>query len=191
MHPNPVALAASLAVLAACSSTYVPTPADDDAVYRAALDTIAEHGKAIVLVDSTSAARVNLRYLPFDTTLKIASRTINPFVVANAVPKPINPELRTRDTLFFVHQRQVDIGTNPDLVANRSLAVHWADFRRRFPTASGWYRVSAVGYSQDGSQALVYVERYCGGLCATDSFVLLRQTGRTWRISRILVQGVS
>jgi hypothetical protein len=65
---------------------------------------------------------------------------------------------------------------------------------RRLPTAAlfSTTRFSAVGFSADGRQALVYVTYWCGGLCADQHWVLLerRPDGR-WSIRRTLLTVIS
>jgi hypothetical protein len=80
----------------------------------------------------------------------------------------------TRDSLNTVMRR---------MLQDRSLP-HAADFSTT--------RFSAVGFSADGRQALVYVSYWCGGLCADQHWVLLerRPDGR-WSIRRTLLTVIS
>ena len=61
--------------------------------------------------------------------------------------------------------------------------AYWAEFRRRFPGATGLTAVSAVGESADGRQALLVVSHTCGSLCGWGSVVLLgRDATSAWRV---------
>lgn len=39
---------------------------------------------------------------------------------------------------------------------------------------------SAVGYSKDHKEALIYLGHYCGSLCGTGHLVLLAKENETW-----------
>ena len=55
----------------------------------------------------------------------------------------------------------------------------WESFYKEYPKASGIVRLSPVGYNVEATEALVYIEHSCGGLCGAGYLVLLaRQDGR-------------
>jgi len=57
----------------------------------------------------------------------------------------------------------------------------WNNFNARYPDSGGLLVFSRVGFSQDGSVALVYVSQYCGSLCGFGGYVLYRREGEEWR----------
>jgi hypothetical protein len=63
--------------------------------------------------------------------------------------------------------------------------------RRQSPGASGLpfhssviFDVSAVGFNQDGSRALVYVGHHCGSLCCGGQYHLLVKKDGRWQVDR-------
>lgn len=73
---------------------------------------------------------------------------------------------------------------NPDY----DLDQHWADFYEAFPNSRGFFSLSRVGFSDDGTQALVYYEQECGSLCGVGEYVLLQKIEGRWIV--IGVKGV-
>lgn len=59
---------------------------------------------------------------------------------------------------------------------------YWSAFRERYPGLNGIVIVSAVGRSPDGTRAVVYVTRGCGGLCGSGHLVTLRKQGDAWTV---------
>lgn len=57
-----------------------------------------------------------------------------------------------------------------------------------FPTLFG---VSHVAFSRDGRTAAVYVESYCGPLCAGGDVTILERTTGGWRVKRVITLWVS
>jgi|ERR1035441_6267743 hypothetical protein len=54
-----------------------------------------------------------------------------------------------------------------------------------FPfNASVLFHVSAVGFSRDGTRALVYVGHYCGGLCGGGTYHFLVKKDGKWQIDK-------
>ena len=54
-----------------------------------------------------------------------------------------------------------------------------------FPfNASVLFHVSAVGFSRDGTRALVYVGHYCGGLCGGGTYHFLVKKDGKWQVDK-------
>ncbi len=64
----------------------------------------------------------------------------------------------------------------------------WEAFYRRFPGSPGSIRLSRVGFSPDGSHALVYMHHGCGGRGGSGAFVILRKQDGEWRIEDRVVR---
>lgn len=69
----------------------------------------------------------------------------------------------------------------------------WDDFYQKFSGSIGYVRLSRIGFDRKNSQAFVYVEHGCGGLCGRGTYVLLfKEKGATgealWKIHK---QGVA
>lgn len=57
----------------------------------------------------------------------------------------------------------------------------WDEFYARFPDASSTFKVSVPVLTRDRSQALIYVEQMCDGLCAIGEAFLLERTAQGWK----------
>jgi hypothetical protein len=57
----------------------------------------------------------------------------------------------------------------------------WEDFNARHPDSGGYFVMSAVGFNQDKTLAVVYTGSTCGGLCGRWSFHLLRKVDAKWK----------
>jgi ankyrin repeat protein len=58
----------------------------------------------------------------------------------------------------------------------------WDRFYKHYPKAKGYMSVSLPVFDRDHSQALIYVEFGCGGLCGTGNLFLLRKTETGWMV---------
>jgi len=96
--------------------------------------------------------------------------TRSSFFLNSVFSTDISADLRlTRARAVFV---------NPsDLVATKA-----SDFEARFPNNLGYFVVSHVGLNLDKTEALVYVDHFCGGLCGGGGYVLMRKVGGVWHV---------
>jgi hypothetical protein len=58
----------------------------------------------------------------------------------------------------------------------------WEGFYERYPRSFGCISVSRVGFNPDHSQAFLYAEVSCGGLCGAGYYVLLVKDGGAWSV---------
>lgn len=56
----------------------------------------------------------------------------------------------------------------------------WPAFSREYPKSFGFWRLSPIGYNTRGTEALVYVEHNCGGLCGGGMLVVLKKEDSHW-----------
>ena len=63
-----------------------------------------------------------------------------------------------------------DLGTKP------------GDFEARFPNNFGYFVVSHSGLNLNKTEALVYVDHFCGGLCGGGGYFLMRKVEGVWHI---------
>lgn len=57
----------------------------------------------------------------------------------------------------------------------------WQEFDAAHPSSRGWYELSAVGFNEDKTIAVVYISNHCGWTCGRGEFrVLQKQEGR-WK----------
>lgn len=56
----------------------------------------------------------------------------------------------------------------------------WNGFAATFPSADGFFDVSAVGFDPAMKQAVVYYGHHCGLLCGDGNYVFLTNDGHNW-----------
>jgi hypothetical protein len=102
-------------------------------------------------------------------------------------------EARNRNAHSLNTLKQLDLAIPIDLVNSETLKAlprtdaekYWNEFYRRYPRSSGLIAFSAIGYSADGSIAVLMVDRGCGGLCGGGYIVSVRRSAGRWRIANI------
>jgi hypothetical protein len=95
---------------------------------------------------------------------------------ANSIPQPLpDPELA------HVSLKPESETTSP-FMRGVDLDRAWRDFRAIHGAGSYW-RASRAVVSENGSQALIYVEVHCGGLCGTGMLILLSRSGDKWTVT--------
>jgi hypothetical protein len=112
--------------------------------------------------------------LPFDQLSSFAqsSRTTRvSFFLSNVFSSDIQTELHLPSGVQapFVSRRELE-SANP------------GDFQKRFPNYQERFVVSHAGLNLSKSEAILYIEHFCGGLCAGGSYVLMRKENGVWRV---------
>lgn len=59
---------------------------------------------------------------------------------------------------------------------------NWVNFYEKFPDSGGYISLSNVGFNKAEDQALVYFVHWCGGLCGTGAYILLKKVERSWSV---------
>jgi len=96
----------------------------------------------------------------------------------------------TRTSFFLNNVFSTDISTDLRLPSgaravfvNRSdLGTKTSDFEARFPNNLGYFVVSHVGLNLNGTEALLYIDHFCGGLCGGGDYVLMRKVNGVWHV---------
>jgi hypothetical protein len=96
----------------------------------------------------------------------------------------------TRASFFLNSVFSTDISTDLHLpsgaqaafVNASELGTKTSDFEARFPNNLGFFVVSRVGLNLNKTEALLYVERFCGGLCGGGEYVLMRKVDGVWHV---------
>jgi hypothetical protein len=71
------------------------------------------------------------------------------------------------------------------------LGAKVGDFEARFPDNFGYFVVSHVGLNLNKTEALLYVDHFCGGLCGGGEYVLLRKVNGVWHVADSYVTWMS
>lgn len=70
-------------------------------------------------------------------------------------------------------------------------ASDWPKYYSEYPGAQGHMVLSRVGFSPDSKQAVFYVTNWCGGLCASGSYVVMEKHGSVWKVVKEIYMWVS
>jgi hypothetical protein len=158
------------------SNSNTPTPyevADAYEVYATVLPSEwplrDAHAKALVIQAETKGFEMCLR--PDKEWEQKVGPAISDYVRMNAKP--------------FLLQRRLNIKTPYQLVLADQLssAIHafdWEGFYQQYPDSGGWLEVSAVGFNNDKTVAVVYMGHHCGSLCGGGGFHVLEKKDGKW-----------
>jgi hypothetical protein len=61
----------------------------------------------------------------------------------------------------------------------------WAEFRRKYPESGGYVQLSAVGFNDAKTRAIVYAAQSCGPECARGSHHVLEKADGSWRDAHV------
>jgi hypothetical protein len=67
----------------------------------------------------------------------------------------------------------------------------WDAYYKQFPRAQGILTFSRVGFNSDGTQALLYYNNTCGGLCGAGEYVIMVKRDGRWSIATEIEMWVS
>jgi hypothetical protein len=70
---------------------------------------------------------------------------------------------------FFISRRELQ-GNNPN------------EFQTRFPNNFGYFVVSHAGLNLSKTEAILYVDHFCGGLCGGGGYFLMQKINGVWRV---------
>jgi hypothetical protein len=73
-------------------------------------------------------------------------------------------------------------GARAFFVNPSELGTTTSDFEARFPNNLGYFVVSHVGLNLNKTEALLYSDYFCGGLCGGGSYVLMRKVDGVWHV---------
>jgi hypothetical protein len=61
----------------------------------------------------------------------------------------------------------------------------WEEFNRMYPDSGGYMQVSAVGFDNSKTHAMVYMAHQCGSLCGGGMHHVLEKIEGAWRAARV------
>jgi hypothetical protein len=73
-------------------------------------------------------------------------------------------------------------GARAVFVNPSDLGTEASDFEARFPNNLGYFVVSHIGLNLKKTEALLYVEHFCPGLCGGGGYVLMRKANGVWHV---------
>lgn len=114
--------------------------------------------------------------LLFDEKLRFPQASLvtrSSFLLTNAVPTDIRVNLR------------LPRGAEAVVLSNAELDhMTRSDFLQRFPDNDNWGRfsISQPGFNFSKTEAILYVDHSCAGLCGGGVYILMRKVDGVWRI---------
>lgn len=162
----------------------------DGAVYRAVLDNMAvaqEGGRLTQLVVIDSTLTVQSQDVELDRVSGADDASIGDFRRRNSQSGSLgylsSPDLPIPIVLVTRRTLQSFQHNGPE--------QYWAEFYRRYPGSNGSIAFSSIGYSADGSVALLVVEQGCGSLCGALSNVVVKREREGWRVTLVQIKVIS
>jgi len=73
-------------------------------------------------------------------------------------------------------------GSRAVFVKPSDLGTKQGDFEARFPNNFGYFVVSRVGLNLNKTEALFYMDHFCGGLCGGGGYFLMRKVEGVWHV---------
>jgi len=73
-------------------------------------------------------------------------------------------------------------GARAVFVSPSDLGTKPSDFEARFPNNFGYFVVSHIGLNLNKTEALLYVDHFCGGLCGAGEYILMRNVNGVWHV---------
>jgi hypothetical protein len=163
-------------------------------VYDATLDALfgADPVNTILVSSRTKAGITRERLVPqYWTTLEhllgLQSSTFRSFEKENRAPAAIpNFKPKRVDVELVDDSVRENVAALPlvgDTTEYMSGATrYWRKFSQRFPKVLGVATFTRIGYSEDGTQALVLIDFSCGAMCGEGNIVMLRKADSVWRV---------
>jgi hypothetical protein len=73
-------------------------------------------------------------------------------------------------------------GARAVFVNPSDLGAKVGDFEARYPDNIGFFVVSHVGLNLKKTEALLYIDHFCGGLCGGGAYVFMRKVSGVWYV---------
>ena len=158
---------------------------EEYAVYAAVLTGLftKDPSRFIVLVDETHADRweadaENFAFRNILETLKpLSDATLADYRAKNREVAQVKEHPRFKFKYRLIEKREWS-------EIFKDGASGWDAFYQKFSGSIGYVRLSRVGFNARRTEAFVYVENSCGGLCGSGTYVLLLKAGDVWKIHK-------
>lgn len=181
----------------ACTGALRPPGAENAAIYAAVFDSIyaTSRPQVVIVAEGTLVRPAEPLPEPY------RQRFLATFGVRESTLASHEQAWQRKQLLPAIQPKRVHIQLVPDSVFDgfprgklerplpedpeRERMRYWHAFRARFPRQRGYYRVTPIGYSSDGSQALLEIGWHCGSDCGEGHQVLLEKRNGAWRVLSI------
>lgn len=131
--------------------------------------------KASALVIRAETVSHEMCLKPDAKSAELLDPAIADFVKVNSTPSVLQQ-------MFNISKPYELIDSETLMAPFKAAGVNgWKSFNAIHPNSAGWIELSAVGFIEDKSIAVVYVGHSCGGLCGGGGFTVLRKIGGIWK----------
>lgn len=123
-----------------------------------------------------------IKYLDIDSIKDTTHEyIINDFILKNSNTYQIGQRLIENDEkCIIVSESLID-----SLFSEEKANSDWSKFFQRYPNSTGILSFSRVGFSEQKTHAIVYIEKYCGFHCGTGSYLFLGNSKNGWKANSI------
>ena len=163
----------------------------EDSVWAAVLDSLYVHRTTrLLVVDGITSDRFRRDRLVADAVRAFSAipgvepYTVESFWARNLEVRSITSLPRTRVPLVLVSEAAIDsLPDGIDSVRSGEPMLFWRAFHERYPGSSGLITLTRPGFNAARTQAILNVDRGCGGLCGDGTIILLaRDAAGRWRV---------
>ena len=142
-------------------------------VYAAILqsDWLLRHAHAKTLIIQTETKSFQMCLQPDEEWKEKVGPAISDYVRLNA-----KPWLLQRRINIEVPYQLIKVDVLMSLVKNAG----WEAFHQQYEHSKGWMELSAVGFNNDKTVAVVYMGHHCGNLCGDGRFYVLEKKAGQW-----------
>jgi hypothetical protein len=115
--------------------------------------------------------RGSLLFDPRSSFSESSSITRGSFILSNVLPTNIKTQLvlPNRAKFFLISSKELE-EPRPN------------DFQTRFPNNWGYFVISHIGLSLNKTEAILYIDHFCGGLCGGGEYFFMRKLDGVWRV---------
>jgi len=122
------------------------------------------------------------------TTTKFWKACVNPATEKDSALKAALEQYNSVNKDTWKLQGKLSFGRQFDLISldeirsmfREGIGRGWERFGKRYPDSSGFVELSAVGFNEDKSVAVVYMGYYCGGLCGSGGVKFMKKKDGHW-----------
>jgi hypothetical protein len=130
----------------------------------------------IVLCEGQNAWKTNefrgrLLFAGRSSFSQSASVTRDSFILSNVFPTNIRAQLvlPNRAQFFLISRKELE-------------KLRQNGFQTKFPDNWGYFVISHVGLNSNKTEAILYIDHFCFGLCGNGSYYLMRKQNGSWRV---------
>ncbi len=172
---------------------------EEYAVYSAAIEHKLVRGKTRLVVIQDRTQAYDYGGQPEDEHHKgvleelspVSESTLKDFVDKNREPRKLSGQFEIKAPYKILAKEEIESFFKGSADGAGSLLKGWEEFYKKYPESYGYVVLSRVGFDAEKRQAMVYVSRYCGGLCGDGAYILLTKDEGRWKVKNELRLWVS